>query len=408
MRVLVITFGTEGDVRPLAALCAALIEAGHEATFLGPSDALEAARELGVPAHGLPGAVRATLSAAGTTRGAAAGLAGVVNQNASAWLKLALDHGADCDAVVGAGLAAFIGLSAAEKLGVVGVGAGMFPITPTTEFASPFIPPGAIPAWANRLSFLLVGELIWRSLAGATNAARKAVGLPARRRLWSEHPMLYGFSRHLVPRPRDWPANAAVCGVWSSPPTEWSPPEALAAFLAAGEPPIYLGFGSMPVAEPRRLLEPLVAAIGGRRALFYPGWSGIAEPDLPSNVQVIGATPHDWLFPRTAMAIHHGGSGTTHAAAGAGVPSIVVPFAGDQRFWADRLRRAGVAPASIKARSPDSAAIAASIAFASRDDVRSRAAELGMALANENGPASAISHLEALTAGAPRPVSGEA
>ena len=149
-------------------------------------------------------------------------------------------------------------------------------------------------------------------------------------------------------------------------------------------------------------------AIGGRRALFYPGWSGIAEPDLPSNVQVIGATPHDWLFPRTAMAIHHGGSGTTHAAAGAGVPSIVVPFAGDQRFWADRLRRAGVAPASIKARSPDSAAIAASIAFASRDDVRSRAAELGMALANENGPASAISHLEALTAGAPRPVSGEA
>src|SRR5271156_5979428 len=143
MKVLVITFGTEGDVRPLAALCAALIEAGHEARLLGPGDALESARALGVPAYGLPGSVSTTLSAAGSTRNAnsAAALARVVNQNASAWLKLALDHGTGCDVVVGAGLAAFIGLSAAEKLGATGVGAGMFPLTPTAEFASPFIPP---------------------------------------------------------------------------------------------------------------------------------------------------------------------------------------------------------------------------------------------------------------------------
>jgi sterol 3beta-glucosyltransferase len=401
MRVLVITFGTEGDVRPLAALCAALIEAGHEARLLGPGGALESARALGVPAYGLPGSVGATLSAAGTTRNAnsAAALARVVNQNSPAWLKLALDHGADCDAVVGAGLAAFIGLSAAEKLGVAGVGAGMFPITPTAEFASPFLPPGAVPTWANRLSFLLIGEIIWRSLVRATNLARKQVGLPARRRLWTEHPMLYGFSRHLVPSPHDWPANAAVCGAWSSPQTDWSPPEALATFLAAGEPPIYVGFGSMAVAQPHRLLEALIAGIGGRRALFYPGWSGILEPDLPPNFHVIGATPHDWLFPRTGMAIHHGGSGTTHSAARAGVPSIVAPFAGDQAFWADRVRRAGVAPTCIRPHSPDSGAIAAAIAFASRDDVRSRAVELGKALANESGLASAISHLEALTGG---------
>jgi sterol 3beta-glucosyltransferase len=100
------------------------------------------------------------------------------------------------------------------------------------------------------------------------------------------------------------------------------------------------------------------------------------------------------------MAIHHGGSGTAHAAARAGVPSIVMPFAGDQPFWADRLRRAGVAPARLKTLSPDSGAIAAAVAFASREDVRSRAAELGEALAKENGLAAAISHLEALTTGA--------
>jgi sterol 3beta-glucosyltransferase len=174
---------------------------------------------------------------------------------------------------------------------------------------------------------------------------------------------------------------------------------ALATFLAAGEPPIYVGFGSMAVAEPRPLLEALTAAIGGRRALFQPGWSGVRGSDLPANFHVIGQAPHDWLFPRAAMAIHHGGSGTTHSAARAGVPSIVVPFAGDQPFWADRLRRAGVAPAGISAHRPDARAIAAAIDFGYRDDVRSRAADLGMAIAEETGPATAVAHLEALAAG---------
>ena len=354
-----------------------------------------------MPAEGLPGSIRATLSAAGTTANAGAGaLARTANANAPAWLKLALDYGAGCDVVIGGALAAFIGLSAAEKLGALGVGSGMFPITPTSAFASPFLPPtfpafGALPAWSNRLGFQLINGAIWRSLKPAINVARAEVGLPPRRRLWTEHPMLYGFSRHLVPRPADWPDNVAVCGIWTPPPADWSPPPALGDFLAVGEAPIYVGFGSMALAEPRPLLAALVAAIVGRRALFYPGWSGIAAPELPANFHIVGATPHDWLFPRTAMAIHHGGSGTAHAAACAGVPSIVAPFAGDQPFWADRLRRAGVAPAPLKVRAPDAAAIRRAIAFASRDEVRSRASALGQAMAAETGVASAIAQLQA-------------
>ena len=94
-----------------------------------------------------------------------------------------------------------------------------------------------------------------------------------------------------------------------------------------------------------RLLDALIEAMAGRRALFNPGWSGIDPKALPDNFLVIGDTPHDWLFPRTAAVIHHGGSGTSHSAARAGVPSIVTPFAGDQFFWAERLRLAGVASA---------------------------------------------------------------
>lgn len=395
MRVLAVTFGTEGDVRPIAALCSALTEAGHQARLLAPHDALDAARALGVPVEGLPGSIRATLSGAGSTRNrnSATALARVANANAATWLKLAVDYGAACDVVIGAGLAAFVGLSAAEKLGALGVGAAMFPINPTSAFASPFIPPNRTPGWSHRLGFKLINGVIWRSLRVATNSARSEVGLPPRRRLWTEHPMLYGFSQHLVPRPDDWPDNALVSGVWSPPATDWTPPHPLAEFLAAGEPPIYVGFGSMAVSEPRRLLDALIAAIGGRRALFYPGWSGIAQPDLPPNFLVIPATPHDWLFPRTAMAIHHGGSGTAHAAARGGIPSVVAPFAGDQPFWADRLHRAGVAAANINPHAPDAAAIRSAIAFASRDQVRSRAAALGMAMLGETGLANAISAL---------------
>ena len=150
------------------------------------------------------------------------------------------------------------------------------------------------------------------------------------------------------------------------------------------------------MARPRALLEALTGAIGGRRALFHPGWSGLGASDVPANFQGIGAAPHDWLFPRTAMAIHHGGSGTTHSAARAGVPSIVVPFAGDQPFWADRLERAGVAPRWINPHRPDTRAIAKAIEFGFADEARVRANKLGAAMAEENGLATAVAQLEAL------------
>ena len=135
-------------------------------------------------------------------------------------------------------------------------------------------------------------------------------------------------------------------------------------FLAAGDAPVYVGFGSMTGFDGARLLDALIGAIAGRRALFHPGWSGIDPKALPDNFLAIGDTPHDWLFPRTSAVIHHGGSGTSHSAARSGVPSIVAPFAGDQFFWAERLRRAGVASAPVSGRRPEPVAFAKALDFA--------------------------------------------
>jgi sterol 3beta-glucosyltransferase len=130
--------------------------------------------------------------------------------------------------------------------------------------------------------------------------------------------------------------------------------------------------------------------------LFYPGWSGVDVSQLPANILAIGDTPHDWLLPRTSVAVHHGGSGTTHSAARAGIPSVVVPFAGDQAFWADRLYRAGVGAKLPSWKALNAATLADSIRFAARDDVRARARAMGERMRVEDGLKTAVKAIEAL------------
>ncbi|WGT63107.1 glycosyltransferase [Variovorax paradoxus] len=409
MKIAVVTYGTEGDTRPLAALCHALDDAGHASVLLADASTLGTAQRLGVRSHALAGDIRGALGSGGAIAnvvaqsdrpGAAAkALADIANVQAAAWLRQTVEAARGCDAIVCAGLAAFVGLSAAESLDVPAIGAGMFPLTPTREFASPFLPPSRVPRFLNRASHHLVTAMLWRAFRPALNAARAEVcGLPPRRRIWSTHPALYGFSPSLVPRPADWPANAAVCGQWIPPEPEWQPPQSLSAFLAAGEAPVYIGFGSMTGFDAGRMRQVVVDAVAGRRAVLNPGWSGIDVQLLPANFHVVGDTPHDWLFPRMSVVVHHGGSGTTHSAARAGVPSVVVPFAGDQFFWAHRLALAGIASKAVAGSRLGADELARSIAFADRPEVRARAHALGEQMRAENGLARAVGSIEKIVA----------
>jgi len=399
MKFVVVTYGTEGDTRPLSALCRALMDVGHEVHLLADGATLGSAAALGVPATALAGDIRETLrpSKESTPTDTARALAAIANANTETWLRQIVSVAKGCDAIILSALAAFVGLSAAEYLDVQAIGAGFIPITPTAEFPPPLVPPGFVPHWLNRPSYKWVNSLVWGLLRKTTNAARARVcGLPPRKKVWSDHPMLYGVSPSLLPRPGDYPDNIYVCGQWVPPAPDWSPPPDLVEFLAAGEPPLYLGFGSMAGLVQPGLLEELIGAVAGRRVLFYPGWSDVRSSDLPPGFCVVRDTPHDWLFPRTSAVIHHGGAGTTHSAARAGVPSVVVPLAGDQFFWADRLARLGVAPAPVKVRKLRAASLARSIAQAEKADVRARSAALGAQMAGEQGLAHAISAIGTL------------
>lgn len=405
MKFAVVTYGTEGDTRPLAALSCALMDAGHEARLLGDVSTLGSAKALGVPSAALAGDIRGTLkpdtsissvvAEGDRLRGTVNALARIANANAESWLRQIVTVAQGCDAIIVGGLAAFAGLSAAEYLGVKAIGSGMIPITSTGAFASPFLPPGVVPRWLNHLSHSCVNGMLWRAFRKSTNAARsKACGLPPRARVWAQHPMLYGVSPSLLPLPSDWPANAHLCGQWIHVDRDWTPPLELSDFLAAGEPPIYIGFGSMAGFDKPKLLKEMIKAVAGRRALFYAGWSGVDATMLPANFLVIDETPHDWLFPRTSLVVHHGGSGTSHSAARAGVPSVVVPFAADQFFWASRLRQAGVAADAISWKQFNADLFAARMKFAWTDEVTTRARDLGERMRAEKGLLSAVAAIE--------------
>jgi sterol 3beta-glucosyltransferase len=394
MKLLIITYGTEGDTRPLAALGHALMLAGHVVELLGDASTLGIARTLGVPSRALAGDIRATIAADGAMRDITRNLSRLTIAHSADWLRQAIEAGRGCDAVVVSGLAAFVGLSAAEALRVPAIGAMLIPISPTAAFASPFLP-FTPPRLFHHASHTLFGRLSWQLFRKATNVARAQAGLPPRRTLWTDHPMLYGVSPALVPRPADWPDNAHVCGQWVPPlASTFTTYEALLAFLDAGEPPVYVGFGSMAGFDNARLVDAVVGAIGTRRALFNAGWSGIDTARLPANVHAIGHVPHDWLLPRCALAIHHGGSGTTHSACRAGIPSVIVPFAGDQFFWNTRLRDAGVMGHTLRGASITAGKLREAVAFAGSDGARRRSADLGRQMQGEDGCANAVAQVE--------------
>ena len=384
------------------------MDARHEVKLFAEQSTVGSADALGVPVEALAGALQSTLPGTDPSQE----LRGidiltsirqgfrVINGNTAAWMSAVAEHARSADAVLFAGLAAPMAEELADALDKPAIALWLQPTTRTREFSSPALPPMNLPGWLNQLSYAASPRGLIRRFYG--RAARRA-----RRKIFATKgmggrspaiPFLYGFSRHLVRRPDDWPDSHRICGHWPLPASSWRPPVDLTEFLGAGPAPIYIGFGAMSSFIRRKGLTEIAAAIDGRRALFFPGWSRITAAMLPQNFHLIGDTPHAWLFPRTSMVIHHGGAGTSHTASRAGVPSIPLPVGADQFFWSNRLAAVGVSPATVRATRIDAVALSTMIAFAEREEVRARALALGASMAGEEGVARAVRAIELHTA----------
>jgi sterol 3beta-glucosyltransferase len=187
-------------------------------------------------------------------------------------------------------------------------------------------------------------------------------------------------------------------GFWFAPPdTAWEPPAELEAFLVAGEPPVFVGFSSLPTLDPVATGRVVTAAVrrAGVRAIVAAGRGGIDAAEADGDVLLIDRAPHERLFPRCSAVVHHAGAGTTGAAAAAGRPQVVCPFWGDQPFWAARVHDAGVAPAPLSGRRLSEDELAAALTGAlTGPGTAARAADLGERVRAEGGAREAVRVLE--------------
>ncbi|MBM3851887.1 MAG: glycosyltransferase family 1 protein, partial [Verrucomicrobia bacterium] len=163
-------------------------------------------------------------------------------------------------------------------------------------------------------------------------------------------PTLYSYSQQVLPTPADWPPEAYPAGyMFVDRLGDWTPPPALEEFLAAGPPPVYVGFSSMVGMDPKELTRRVLGALerAGARAVLATGWGGLQADEWPESVFAVESVPHDWLFPRMAAIVHHGGGGSTAMGLRLGQPAVICPFVGDQPFWGELLAERGFGPKPI-------------------------------------------------------------
>ncbi|KAH7377529.1 putative glucosyl/glucuronosyl transferase [Cadophora sp. MPI-SDFR-AT-0126] len=295
----------------------------------------------------------------------------------------------------------FAHIHCAEKLGIPLHIMFTMPYSPTQAFPHPLAniqSSNADPHLTNYISYAMIEVLVWQGLGDIINRFRtKCLGLDPVSVIWApgmlqrlKVPHTYCWSPALIPKPKDWGPHINISGFYLlGLASKYSPPPDLQAFLDAGPPPVYIGFGSIVLEDPNAMTELIFEAVRktGQRVLLSKGWGGMGAEELriPDGVFMLGNCPHDWLFQKVSCVVHHGGAGTTAAGITAGRPTVVVPFFGDQPFWGSMVARAGAGPSPIPQKQLTADRLADAISFCLRPESLERAKELANKISTERG-----------------------
>ena len=415
MHITVLALGSRGDVEPIVALGKALTGSGHRVRVATFEIFRSLVVEAGLDYSLVRGDAQALLrSAAGNERLARriSPLTAIAALRRSygtlaATLPEDVSNLSDTDMVLNQLPSFLFGGDLAEHLGVPWAILAVIPLARTRSHPLIGFPrgPSPMPGY-NLLTYRLGEQLGWQLFRGAVNRLRtRTWGLPALplggpyESIHRRHvPFICGFSEQVVPRPPDWGEHVHVTGWWYSDEPKWLPPPELERFLESGPPPVFIGFGSMPVRNPSRVTALVVeaAALAGRRAILHSGWAGLGGR-LPATVFPVTEVSYGWLFPRMAAVVHHGGSGTTALSFRAGVPSLIVPFWFDQFYWGARANELGIGPKPVPFHDITAGRLAQAIQDAVSDpEMRRRAADLGARLSREDGLQRAVERIERL------------
>ena len=405
MKITVFAAGSRGDIQPCIALSQGLQKVGYRVRLAAPEDFADFVQQYAIDFYPLRGDVQ-QIMASETGRefmekGGANPLKSILavrKMISPVIMQMAEDAYAACreaDAIICLGVFSAFGQAIAQALDIQIVHIEPTPLLPTSTFPAPSWPVQRdLGKVHNYFSGIAMLQVIWQWYRPFVNDFRKYLGLPRQSftgflRTLKSTPMLSAYSPNLIQHPANWPESVHVTGYFFlESRADWRPSSELKAFLEAGDPPVYIGFGSMAGRNPEKLAKLTLEALAksGQRGLLLTGWGGLRTGSVPSNVFVLDSAPHAWLFPCMAAVVHHGGAGTTAEGLRAGVPSIIVPFVLDQPFWGARVKALGLGPDPIPQKHLTVDRLSDAIQIAVSDSqMKQRAKAFSKAIQAENG-----------------------
>ncbi len=405
MIITILTTGSRGDTQPYIALGVALEKAGHHVRLAAFENYGDLVKEHGLEHYPIKGDVSVI----------AASLSGKNAMQTDSPLKVFLSFnklksfvfdiqkdffnaciGADC-VIYHPGAA--VGYFAAQHLNIPSVFAPPFPMTPTRDFpALIFYDAPRLGRGFNFVTHKIFEQIMWFANSAVIKKFWKQqfgkvpanFGSPFGRQDTKDSPTIISCSNYVFPRPQDWPAHVYNLGYWFlDDDAGWNPPNDLLNFLQTGNPPVYIGFGSVgDSSQSVQTTELVMDALerSGQRGVLATGWNGMSELDhVPEDIFILESAPHSWLFPRMAAVIHHGGAGTTAAGLRAGVPSIIIPHGNDQFAWGRRVYELGVGSKPIPRKKLTAENLSEAIKFVLSQETKNAAKELGIKIQSEHG-----------------------
>ena len=400
MRIVILVFGTRGELQPLTALALGLQAAGHHVRVVTQSDFYDFVTSRGVDCA----PIHVDIRSADKTRDREGNYPlFTVYKIAREFMDRALadvwEGCKDADAIILCDMGVVPGVHVVDKLQVPTFIARFYPDLEVEKFWRHGLA-GRLAKLKEVLVFKLSSHLVIHPLLRRWR--KHQLKLPPRPRKADQGelmdkgiPMFDAYSPTVFPKPSYWPDWAHVTGYWFlDHPADWQPSDELRDFLAAGPPPVYIGFSSVVNYDMEKMtnLSLKALALTGQRGILAAGWSNLGQkPSLPESVLAIEGAPHDWLFPRVAAAVHHGGAGTTGVALRTATPNIIVPFTYDNPFWAWRVAELGAGPPGIPHKELTAERLADAIHTVLHDEaMRRRQREVSQAIQAEDGIARAV------------------
>lgn len=365
MNITAFSFGSTGDVEPFIALGTELKNRGHRYTIAAFPEFENEILKSGLIYRRVNGDVRLLMKILLSDRQQVSIKSSI--EDMRSMLKLHEDMGlskslyratADADLIL---YMQFGGLAYhfAEKRRIPCIRTFVYPNDPTRLYAP------LLPELKRNTSRCKVGHYTMElllNLASLTviNQWRARLGLRkwhlfrTYRRLEGEPvTTLYQYSKQIAPPDPKWGAHIHITGPWSRLHTEaYQPDGELLRFLAEGEVPLFIGFGSMLSGKIARIEQAVREAVlrSGQRAILVSSWAKLDGKQKHPNLFYMDYVPYTWLFPRVKAVVHHGGSGTTHLGLLMGRPTFIIAFGADQMFWGQQVARHRLGPEPVCAQ----------------------------------------------------------